>query len=130
MIERNYSKVHCILINSVYCVQLCMVSKLVYNSSLHLARVFLQVFSNLLFGFGFSPVQCIKFFVIFLYKHLYYFFFIVQPLLHTSWLSVVFRRGISHESITLVKWMTEQVLYLDFEACPMIQQGQDKVRTT
>ena len=40
----------------------------------------------------------------------------------------MFKRGIAHESITLEKWMTDQVLQLDLTSCPMIQQGEDKVR--
>ncbi|XP_076099114.1 tRNA (guanosine(18)-2'-O)-methyltransferase TARBP1-like isoform X1 [Mytilus galloprovincialis] len=49
-----------------------------------------------------------------------------KPVLHTSWLCTIFRRGIAHESIALVKWMTEQVLYLDLDTCPIIEQGEHK----
>ncbi|KAK3093846.1 hypothetical protein FSP39_020941 [Pinctada imbricata] len=45
--------------------------------------------------------------------------------LHTSWLVAVVRRALMHESVFIVRWITELVLNLDLDLCPLLHQGQD-----
>ncbi|XP_060062675.1 probable methyltransferase TARBP1 [Ylistrum balloti] len=46
--------------------------------------------------------------------------------LHTSWLTALIRRALKHESVTIIRWATETVLFLDLELCPLLHQGEEK----
>ena len=48
--------------------------------------------------------------------------------MHTSWLTAVFRRMLMHESIYVVRWAANTILTLDLYLCPMLEQGQGKVK--
>lgn len=46
--------------------------------------------------------------------------------LHTSWITAIIRRALKHESVTIMRWATETVLFLDLELCPLLHQGEEK----
>ncbi|XP_021353649.1 probable methyltransferase TARBP1 [Mizuhopecten yessoensis] len=46
--------------------------------------------------------------------------------LHTSWLTALIRRALKHESVTIMRWAAETVLFLDLELCPLLYQGEEK----
>ena len=51
-----------------------------------------------------------------------------QGVMHTSWLTAVFRRMLMHESIYVVRWAANTILTLNLNLCPMLEQGQGKVK--
>ncbi|XP_033733974.1 probable methyltransferase TARBP1 [Pecten maximus] len=46
--------------------------------------------------------------------------------LHTSWITALIRRALKHESVTIMRWATETVLFLDLGLCPLLHQGEEK----
>ncbi|XP_072030160.1 probable methyltransferase TARBP1 [Amphiura filiformis] len=45
------------------------------------------------------------------------------PLLHSSWLTVIFQRSFVHETKTVVEWGVSEFLQLDLTKCPIMNQG-------
>ena len=46
-----------------------------------------------------------------------------RPLLHPSWLTVIFRRSFTHETKTVIKWGVSQFLQIDLMTCPIMMHG-------
>ena len=53
---------------------------------------------------------------------IYLYIFLGPPLLHTSWLTVLFQRAASHESASIVRWGVMELLSLDLGSVPLLDQ--------
>ncbi|XP_061172743.1 probable methyltransferase TARBP1 [Saccostrea echinata] len=49
-----------------------------------------------------------------------------QGVLHSSWLTAIFRRLLMHENIFILRYTVDIILKLDFQCCPMLKQCQEK----